>query len=199
MARARHAVGTPIGDDADMRPHHLALRPYSAVLAGVLALTLVAGCDQVSSVLPAARPPAFQGQTAPAIQLGSGTTSAGPWTGWLYPTAPGSCIVVIENGKRGEPSCSFGSEPFNGDIGIGVSFGETGTMAAGSTLHETADVAVITLGTGEVVRVPVVRPGGPVANGYGYLMARFEAGTEITLIVLLDASGNELESYPFGT
>ncbi len=182
-----------------MRRHHLAAQPHPALLAGVLALTLFAGCDQVSSVLPSARPPAFQGQTAPAIQLGSGTTSAGPWTGWLYPTAAGSCIVVIENGKPGEPNCSFGSEPFNGDIGIGVSFGETGTMATGSTLHATADVAAITLASGEVVRIPVVRPGGPVANDHGYFMARFDAGTEITLIVLLDASGNELESYPFGT
>jgi len=182
-----------------MRRHRLAPRPHPALLAGVLALTLVAGCDQVGSMLPSARPPVFQGQTAPAIQLGSGTATAGPWTGWLYPTAAGSCIVVVENGRPGEPGCSFASEPFNGEVGLGVGFGEAVTTATGSTLHATADVAAITLASGEVVRIQVDRPGGPVANDHGYFMARFEAGTEITLIVLLDASGNELESYPFGT
>jgi hypothetical protein len=166
-------------------------------MACVLAMTLVTGCDQVTSILPAARPPAFQGQTAPAIQMGSGTTSAGPWTGWLYPTATGACIAVVENGRPGSPTCQSGSEPFNGEVGLGVSFAREGTEAYGSTTNQTADIAVITLATGAQVRIPVVRPGGAVANGHGYFMARFDAGTEIDLIALVDTSGAELESFPF--
>ena len=130
--------------------------------------------------------------------MGSGTTPAGPWTGWLYPTAGGACVVVVENGRPGEPVCTFGSEPFDGDIGVSSSGTQDGSMAYGSSTEPTAEVAAITLGTGEVVRVPIVRPGGPVANGNGYFMARFGAGSAIRLITVRDARDAELGSYPVG-
>jgi hypothetical protein len=104
---------------------------------------------------------------------------------------------VVEAGRPDFPTCQFGSEPFTGGIGVGSSSTEDGSSAYGSTAEPTAAVAVITLGTGEMVRIPIVRPGGPVANDHGYFMAKFDAGTEIDLIVMVDASGAELESYPF--
>jgi hypothetical protein len=187
-----------MGDDGAMRRHRLDLGPWPLVVAGGLAVALVAGCDQVTGMIAPPRVPAFQGQTAPAIQIGHGTTTAGPWTGWLYPTTAGACTVVVEDGRQGSPECMSGSEPFNGSIGIAVSSTEVATTASGSTSVAAADVALITKGSGEVVRITIVRPDGPVTSGHGYFMARFDAGTEIDRIVLLDASGAELESYPFG-
>ena len=72
--------------------------------------------------------------------------------------------------------------------------------AAAFAAHAQAPVSLLPPGepgTPLHVEGRILGPGGPVANGHGYFMAKFDAGTEIDLIVLLDASGAELESYPF--
>jgi hypothetical protein len=164
----------------------------------IAAIVIVAGCDQAVGLLASARPPSAPDQTGPAVQLGAGVGPEGPWTWWLYPTAAGACIELVEGGRRGESSCMSGSEPFTGDIGIGATGGNETVLAWGSTALPDAAVVVVTAGAGAQVRVPLVRPADPLANGHGYFIARFAPNQLVNLIVLLDATGRELERYPMG-
>ena len=166
--------------------------------AAIAAVMLVAGCDRAASLLAPAVPPTGPGQTGPAIQIGAGNGPAGPWTGWLYPTADGACVDTIDGNGPGEHSCQSGGDPFDGSVGINASAGARGAWAWGSTVNPAATVAAITDDAGTTVRVPLLRPAAAMANGNGYFVTRLGTGRQAQMILLLDANNVELDRYPMG-
>lgn len=147
----------------------------AALLAATTTLVLLAGCDQAAGLLASAQPRTWPDQAGPAVQIGGGVGPAGPWSGWLYPTATGYCISLADPVVRDGDSCGSGSEAFDGDIGVGASGSDAIVLAYGSTKRPGAAVATISTADGQVARIPIVRPGGPTAN-----------------------AGRELDRYPIG-
>ena len=166
------------------------------VIAAAAVILLAGACDRAAQLVGPVQPPAAPGQTGPAVRIGGGAGSTAPWSGWLYPTADGACVEVVDNGVVANTSCQSGGDPFNGDVGVGSTTGDGDTWAVGSTSRPDAAMAVITTVTGETVQVPLVRPGTTLTNGNRYFMARFPKAPQVALILIEDANGRELDNYP---
>ena len=197
---SRNATRTAMGDPRGMSARRATVHPSSTLrfAAATAASVLLAGCQQATALLASAHPPTWPDQTGPAIQIGGGTGPAGPWTGWLYPTTAGVCVDLVDPVVKDARTCSSGSVPFDGDIGVGATSTATHVIAVGSTARQEASVAVVSTADGAATRIAIVRPGGATA-GNGYFMFRGIPGVEVVTIAIIDAAGTELASYPMGS